>query len=242
MTLNIRAMTYNIHSGFGRHGYDLHTIFQAIEHEQPDLVGLQEVDFALRRSRYVNQAQWLADRLGMNAIIGGTRLRGRYGNALLTRWPTTFVMNHNLTVRPHPGRACLEAHLTTPKGTLRCYVTHLGLVPQERMAQVKRLIREVIAIDDGHDPVLLMGDFNTVSRSRVSRFLQRRFTDAFAAVGNGRAATYHARLRGVRVDYIYAAGLTAMTSRVVSTQWAATGSDHLPLIAVLRAHFDGKVS
>jgi endonuclease/exonuclease/phosphatase family metal-dependent hydrolase len=240
MTVNLRAMTYNIHSGFGRHGYDLHTILRVIEPEQADLVALQEVDFALRRSGYVNQAQWLADRLNMHAIIGGTRRQGRYGNALLTRWATTFVMNHSLTVRPHPGRACLEAHLTTPKGTLRCYVTHLGLVPQERMAQVKRLTREIIVTDGGHEPALLMGDFNTVSRSRVSRLLRRRFTDAFKVAGNGRAATFHARLRGMRFDYIYAAGLTPIAAHVVVTRWSARASDHLPLVAVLRADFGGK--
>jgi endonuclease/exonuclease/phosphatase family metal-dependent hydrolase len=176
----------------------------------------------------------------MHAIIGGTRRQGRYGNALLTRWETTFVMNHSLTVRPHPGRACLEAHLTTPKGTLRCYVTHLGLVPQERMAQVKRLTREIIVADGGHEPALLMGDFNTVSRSRVSRLLRRRFTDAFKVAGNGRAATFHARLRGMRFDYIYAAGLTPIAAHVVVTRWSARASDHLPLVAVLRADFGGK--
>jgi endonuclease/exonuclease/phosphatase family metal-dependent hydrolase len=238
--VNLRAMTYNIHSGFGRHGHDLHSILRVIESEQADLVALQEVDFALRRSGFVNQAQWLADHLSMHAIIGGTRRQGRYGNALLTRWPTTFVMNHNLTVRPHPGRACLEAHLTTPKGTLRCYVTHLGLVPRERMTQVKRLTREIMATDGGDEPALLMGDFNAVSRSRVSRFLRNRFTDAFAASGNGRAATFHARLRGVRVDYIYTAGLTPITSHVVVTRWSSRASDHLPVVAVFRADFGGK--
>jgi len=230
-------MTYNIHSGFGRHGHDLDRILGVIEPEQADLVALQEVDFALRRSGYVNQAQWLAERLRMHAIIGGTRRQGRYGNVLLTRWATTFVMNHNLTVRPHPGRACLEVHLATPNGTLRCYVTHLGLVPQERMAQVRRLMWEIIATEGSHEPALLMGDMNTVSRSRVSRVLQRSFTDAFKVAGKGRAATFHARLRGVRVDYIYAAGLTSIAAHVVATRWSARASDHLPLVADLRADF-----
>jgi endonuclease/exonuclease/phosphatase family metal-dependent hydrolase len=233
-------MTYNIHSGFGWRGHDLESILGVIRAEQADLVALQEVDFALRRSGYVNQAQWLAERLGMHAIIGGTRRQGRYGNALLARWPTTFVMNHNLTVRPHPGRACLEVHLTTPNGTLRCYVTHLGLVPQERMAQVRRLMREIIATDGSHEPALLMGDMNTVPRSRVSRVLRRRFTDAFELAGKGRAATFHARLRGVRFDYIYAAGLTPIAAHVVSIRWSARVSDHLPLVADLRADFSGK--
>lgn len=239
--MHLRAMTYNIHSGFGKNGYDLQAIGSAIEHERVDLVALQEVDFGLRRTGYVNQAQWLAAQLKMHAIVGGTRRQGRYGNALLARWPATFVMNHNLTVWPHPGRACLEVHLTTPKGALRCYVTHLGLLPQERMVQVTRLTGEIIAADEGHEPILLMGDFNTVPRSRVSSQLRSRFTDVFAAVGNGRAATFHARLPGVRFDYIYAGSrLTPITSHVAVTPWSAQGSDHLPLVAVLSTASGGK--
>lgn len=235
--MRFRAMTYNIHSGFGRDGYDLDTIVRAIEHEHVDLVALQEVDFELQRTGYVNQARLLADRLGMHAITGGTRRQGRYGNALLSRWPARFVKNHELTVRPYPGRACLEAHVTTPKGTLRCYVTHLGLLSQERMVQAQRLTREIIAADRGHEPTLLMGDFNTTSRSPVSHHLQSRFTDVFAIVGSGRAATFHSRLRGVRFDYIYTANLAPIASHVAVTPWAAKGSDHLPLVAVLRAAF-----
>lgn|SRR5574341_264157 len=239
--MHIRAMTYNIHSGFGRDGYDLHAISRAIEHERVDVIALQEVDFGLRRTGYVNQAQWLAARLQLHAIVGGTRRQGRYGNALLTRWPATFVMNHNLTVWPHPGRACLEVHLATPKGTLRCYVTHLGLLPQERMVQVARLVEEILAVEEGHDPMLLMGDFNTVPRSRVSSQLRHRLTDVFAAVGNGRAATFHARLPGLRFDYIYAGPrLTPLSAHVAANPWSAHGSDHLPLVAVLSAAFGGK--
>ncbi|MBI3622051.1 MAG: endonuclease/exonuclease/phosphatase family protein [Nitrospirae bacterium] len=240
--MHLRAMTYNIHSGFGQDGYDLRTIVRAIEHERPDVVALQEVDFGLWRTGYVNQAQWLAAQLGMHAFMGGTRRQGRYGNALLTRWPTTFVKNHNLTVWSQPGRACLEAHLITPKGLLRCYVTHLGLLPQERMVQVKRLTREIIDTNGSHEPILLMGDFNTMPRSRVSHHLRSRFTDVFAVVGNGRSATFHARLPGVRFDYIYTTSLTPIASHVAVTPWTAKGSDHLPLVASLRAAFRVKCS
>ncbi|HET8761121.1 MAG TPA: endonuclease/exonuclease/phosphatase family protein [Nitrospiria bacterium] len=236
-------MTYNIHSGFGQDGYDLQAIRRAIEHERVDLVALQEVDFGLRRTGYVNQARWLGDRLGLHAIAGGTRRQGRYGNALLTRWPATFVMNHNLTVWPQPGRACLEVHLDTPKGTLRCYVTHLGLLPQERTVQVTRLIEEIITKDAEHAPVVVMGDFNTVSRSRVSGRLRARFTDVFHAVGNGRAATFHARLPGVRFDYIYTSPrLTPLSCHVAASPWSERASDHLPLVAALSVAFGAKRS
>lgn len=233
--MRLRVMTYNIHSGFGRQGYDLDAIYRTIEHEKADVVALQEVDLGLRRTGYVDQAQWLADRLNLYPFTGPTRRQGRYGNALLSRWPATLVRNHDLTIWPQAGRACLEVHIETPKLALHCFVTHLGLLPQERMLQVSRLVERVVSSDGRpHAATLLMGDFNTIPRSRVSHKLRHRFTDTFHAAGEGRSATFHTRLPRVRFDYIYAdATLAAVTCRVVVNPWSDRGSDHLPLVADL---------
>jgi endonuclease/exonuclease/phosphatase family metal-dependent hydrolase len=233
--VRIRVVTYNIHSGFGRHGYDLDAIQRTIAHEAPDVVALQEVDFGLRRTGYIDQAQWLADRLHLYPVTGPTRRKGRYGNALLSRWPATCIRNHDLTVWPQPGRACLEVHLDLPKITLRCFVTHLGLIPQERVAQASRLIECIKeSEDDANGGVLVMGDFNTIPRSQVSHWLRRRFIDAFHAAGEGRAATFHTRLPRVRFDYIYMnEALYPLSCRVAVNPWSDRGSDHLPLVADL---------
>jgi endonuclease/exonuclease/phosphatase family metal-dependent hydrolase len=232
--MRLRVMTYNIHSAFGRHGYDLDAVYRAIEHEAPDVVALQEVDFGLRRTGYVDQAKWLARQLRLHVFPGPTRRSGRYGNALLSRWPATFTANHDLTVWPQPGRACLEVHLDVPKAPLRCFVTHFGLVPQERMIQAAHLMERIIGPDEPETAVLLMGDFNTIPRSRVSSRLRLRLTDAFSVAGAGRSATFHTRLPRLRFDYIYFSERFApLSCRVAINQWSNRGSDHLPLIADL---------
>jgi endonuclease/exonuclease/phosphatase family metal-dependent hydrolase len=233
--MRLRVMTYNIHSAFGRHGYDLDAICRAIEHEAPDVVALQEVDFGLRRTGYVDQAKWLGRRLGLHAFHGPTRRKGRYGNALLSRWPARFIHNHDLTVWPQPGRACLEVLVDAPKTPLRCFVTHFGLMPQERVIQAMQVVERILAVEEHEAAVLLMGDFNTVPRSRVSGHLRDRLIDAFHAAGEGRAATFHTRLPHVRFDYIYLGEtLSPLSCRVAVNSWSAHGSDHLPLVADLR--------
>jgi len=238
--MRLRVMTYNIHSGFGRRGYDLDAVCRAIEHEAPDVVALQEVDFGLRRTGYADQAQWLAERLGLHAYRGPTRRQGRYGNALLSRWPAKLVQNHDLTIWPQPGRACLEVHLDAPKGTLHCFATHLGLVPGERVLQMTQLIEEVVdPTTRKHGAVLLLGDFNTIPRSHLSSQLRKHLLDAFHVAGVGRAATFHTRLPRLRFDYIYVnRSLHPLSCRVVWNEWSARGSDHLPVVADLQLGHD----
>ena len=73
--MHLRAMTYNIHSGFGRDGYDLRTIVRVIEHERPDVVALQEVDFGLWRTGYVNQANGWPPSSGCTRLWAGRAVR-----------------------------------------------------------------------------------------------------------------------------------------------------------------------
>ena len=57
----LRVMTYNIHVGVGMDKkLDLQRIADVINHEQPDLVGLQEVDRGVRRTEGKDQIAELA--------------------------------------------------------------------------------------------------------------------------------------------------------------------------------------
>src|SRR5690606_29309907 len=78
------------------------------------------------------------------------------------------------------------------------------------------------------DPFLLCGDFNSTPHNWEYGRLGRGLTDAFAAAGSGRGATYHAHARFARIDFI----LASPAWRVVSARVAeAPLSDHLPVIA-----------
>ena len=99
---NDAILTYNIHKGIGGRDrrYRLGRILAVIEAENPDIVCLQEVDRNVRRSRFHDQPQLLADYFGNLERIYqmNVRLReGGYGNLLLSRWP--LKSHHHLSLR-----------------------------------------------------------------------------------------------------------------------------------------------
>src|SRR5215213_4982755 len=88
----VRLLSYNIHKGVGGtdRRYRLQRIIDVICAEQPDLVCLQEVDFNVKRSRFDNQPDILADKLQANAScyqLNHPYRDGGYGNLILSRWP-----------------------------------------------------------------------------------------------------------------------------------------------------------
>lgn len=61
--LAMRLLSYNIHKGIGGRDrrYSLERIIGVIEHENPDIICLQEVDRNVRRSHYHDQMKMLAE-------------------------------------------------------------------------------------------------------------------------------------------------------------------------------------
>lgn len=87
----LRFLTYNIKAG-RYHPDGLEAVAQRIEPLAPDIVALQEVDRGAARSQGADQPAWLAQRLGLAPAFGCSFTLpdgGEYGNALLSRWPTT---------------------------------------------------------------------------------------------------------------------------------------------------------
>jgi len=83
-------------------------------------------------------------------------------------------------------------------------------------------------LKDETDPVIVMGDFNSTRHNWDFNHIREGFQDAFAIAGSGRGATYHARYRFARIDFILASPeffvLSAHVPRVVL-------SDHRPVVA-----------
>src|SRR6185436_149389 len=95
-----------------------------------------------------------------------TLRKGRYGNALLSRYPMTIHRNIDLTVGNRKRRGCLHARLTIQKGQLPpheldVFNLHLGLQGGERTQQVGLLSRSAEFLAVAKDaPCLVAGDFN----------------------------------------------------------------------------------
>lgn len=119
-------MTFNIHAGIGTDGlYDLERVAALVREQQPDLLGLQEVDRGWDgRSSFDDQPARLAELTGMLPCYGptialdargtaagegspvddakdadgpGARPRREYGNLILSRLPITMQRHTGAT-------------------------------------------------------------------------------------------------------------------------------------------------
>ncbi|HEX6447051.1 MAG TPA: endonuclease/exonuclease/phosphatase family protein [Streptosporangiales bacterium] len=235
----MRVATYNIHHGVGLDGrLDLGRIARVLERERPDLVGLQEVDRHFSaRSGGVDQAQWLADRLGMAVVFGPNidleppapgRPRRGYGGAVLSRYPVE-APEHRLLVRV-PGteqRGVVSVRVHEAGRSLAFYTTHF----EHRSRGVRRRqATEVLEqVADGPASAVVVGDLNATPHSPELRGLFGPLRDAWAA-GRGDGDTHRSDRPRRRIDYVlHTPDLVAERVHVAG----GDGSDHLAVVADL---------
>jgi endonuclease/exonuclease/phosphatase family metal-dependent hydrolase len=221
--------SYNIHRCFGTDGhYTPERTAEVIDALDADVIGLQEVDMRLLVDGRA-QLDFLADRLSLNPVPGPNikGRRGKFGNALLTRWPVLSVRRTDLTVRHFEPRGAILAELNVRGQPLRVVVTHLGLNAAERRLQVRHLL--LALEEEGHDDMatIIMGDFNEWRPTRgCLRTIDRRFGLSLMP------RTFPSRLPLLPLDRIWAwpaDGLKRLS--VYATPLSRMTSDHLPLRA-----------
>lgn len=174
------------------------------------------------------QLDFLAETLALHAVAGPNikGRRGKFGNALLSRWPVRAVQRTDLTVRHYEPRGVIVAEIEVDGVGVRVAVTHLGLNAAERRLQVRHLLA---ALDEGHGdiPTIIMGDFNEWRPTRGAlRFIDRRFGTSLMP------RTFPSRLPLLPLDRIWAwpsPGLRRLS--VYATPLSRITSDHLPLRA-----------
>ena len=178
----VRVLSYNIHHGQGIDGkLDLVRIANVILSVKADLVALQEVDQNVRRSGNVDQPAELAQLTNMNVVFGANiKLQGgRYGNAILSRWPIKRHENHLLPkVDDGEQRGVIEAEVVLPdvNRSVIMFVTHLDHRPddRERVASAK-VINKLIARQSSQ-PAVLAGDLNDTPESEALSLLEKMWT------------------------------------------------------------------
>lgn len=183
-TLRLRVLTYNIHHAEGvDKKLDVERIARVIIETKPDLVALQEVDQKVTRSRAVDQPEELARLTTLHSVFGGNIEfgGGKYGNAILSRFPVTRYRNHRLPNRDDgEQRGVLEAQIAIPglRQPLVLFVTHLDhrSGDQERFESAQAI--NSLAVKHGPGPALLAGDLNDTVGSRTLREFAKEWKDA----------------------------------------------------------------
>lgn len=238
--MRFRLVTYNMHKGIGGvdRRYRPERIIEVLEHCQPDIVLLQEVDANVPRSNRDRQADLFADALGFRhrAFFANVKLReGHYGNAIMSRFPLSHVDNIDLSIRLKKRRGALVAqcHLRFDGQTRTVYLlnVHLGLAGFERSIQVRRLLaNDLLSHVHQNTAVIAAGDFND-PRGRLGR---RLLGPAGFHLVTGRTKTFPA-IRPMRpLDRVYTRGKLGVVHSFASrTRVARRASDHLPVVVDL---------
>ena len=129
----VRVVTYNIHTCVGvDRRYDPARIVAVLRGIDADIACLQEVDARRRIERHADQWAYLSEATGCQVVLGGGDRRGRFDNAILTRFPVLAARTLDLTVAGYEPRGAIDADLLIGDRVLRVIATHLGLRASER--------------------------------------------------------------------------------------------------------------
>jgi endonuclease/exonuclease/phosphatase family metal-dependent hydrolase len=188
----VSLVSYNIHYGSGYYdsyikgaeGDDRYTYLNQVADiiRDADIVALQEVDLSLKRSHFINEAEYLAQKVGFRywafADNWNFKLfpftspvhfsRTRTGHAILSRYP---VKESHVTIFDKP-RASLwhrmfflwrtqqYADIVVDGRTLRLFNVHLE--SESRTDREDQAVQLVDLAKESPYPVVLMGDFNAL--------------------------------------------------------------------------------
>jgi endonuclease/exonuclease/phosphatase family metal-dependent hydrolase len=233
---SVCVVTYNIHACVGvDRRYEPARIAAVLREIDADIVCLQEVDIRRGSRLHGNQAAYLAEATGCEIILGASPRdhRGRFTNAILTRFPVASARAIDLAVSDYEPRAALDAELMIGDRVLRVLATHFGLHAGERRLQANRLIAALgEPFTEGQRAaraVLLVGDLNEWrGRSGGIRDLDRCLGPSAAP------RTFPSWMPVLPLDRIYADGPAVLRDvHVYRSPLARLASDHLPLVGSL---------
>jgi endonuclease/exonuclease/phosphatase family metal-dependent hydrolase len=246
--MNLRLLSYNIHRAIGvDRRFRPERIATILAHHDADIVLLQEVDVGAPRSRRLDLAQDLADRLGYphHAVGLNVQLReGMYGNATLSRYPIVQERNIDLTVDSGKARGCLYTSIELPAKTGRhkeiaVFNLHLGLSFKERPRQIGMLVRsdEFRALGL-QDSCLVAGDFNdwwTRLAPIFTEILEFECATNHNTGYQNSFLTYPSFSPTGGLDKIFCRGGVAIVrGRRCRLRVSKVASDHLPVIADIK--------
>lgn len=206
----------------------------AIGDFSPDIVFLQEIPHTYRLKQFIDE------------FFNG---QGdyRYHTAKRCAIVTRGTIHHNihlpksrsqlLAVEMPDGRRLelVNIHLQSAATNLKLYRRDCWWEHRKNRLQREVELAYVLAVLDQQTefprvPTIIAGDFNAPANDSIHRILERRFTDAFGAVGTGWGNTYHRSLPLLRIDQIYCSDkLVPVRSRTFTVD----GSDHRLVIADL---------
>jgi endonuclease/exonuclease/phosphatase family metal-dependent hydrolase len=232
----LRIVTYNIHKC---RGLDRRVSPERIARVLADLdagvIALQEVVHSHLDRDETDQARAIAGLLGMHCAFGQARAfrrTGRYGNAVLSRFPILGTKNYDITANPREPRACLRADIETPGGLVHVFNVHLGTGFYERRRQAHHLVsHRILNNSELRGARVMLGDFNEWTRGLTTEFLTAHLESVDVHAFLRRRRTYPGVFPFLHLDHVYFDRALALEDfRVHRSRRSLVASDHLPLV------------
>jgi endonuclease/exonuclease/phosphatase family metal-dependent hydrolase len=176
---SLSIATYNIHYGYdGKWNFTLDQQVETIRESGADVVALQEVDTGRLTSYSVDDALYLARRLGMQVAYLPT-IEHLTGIAVLYRDPQAPVVSRLLT-SDEEQTGIIGVSLSSGERQVGVYGVWIGLNPSEAERQVEQALEFI-----GEQPlVAFAGDFNLEHGDPpIERIKGAGFIDPFQALG-----------------------------------------------------------
>ena len=228
----LKVMTYNIHHANPPQKpgvIDIDAIAKVINSEQPDIVGLQEVDQFTNRSGKIDQAKVLAEKTGLyyqffKAIDYDG---GNYGITILSRYPIRKATKIDLPqVEPGEARVLSFVEINLPSRKELIFAnTHLDATRNDgnRVAQMQKILD---VLKSNKIPTIILGDLNCEAKAKPIHMLDEQFVRSCV---NSCGFTIPQINPNKTIDYVALknADWKILSHRVLAEQYA---SDHLPIV------------
>ncbi len=238
----MRLLLYNIRYGVGA-GASMHMplpgagyilgnqnvlpdIISFIKSMDPDIVGLIEVDTGSIRSRRINQAETIADELGMNSSY-----ETKYGAKSLNQLvPIIRKQGNAFLAAPRVHGETFHYFDTGIKRLIielemeafAVFLVHLSLKYRHRHLQLRKLYD---LIEETEKPVIVAGDFNTFwGENEIYLFMRAA---GLRSANTSSLPSYPSRSPRKELDFVlYQEGIEVTHFEIPQVRH----SDHLPLV------------
>ena len=219
----------------------------------PDILGIQE--------GLIHQVEFLASKMNDYKYVGVGRedanRKGEYCAIFFNEKKYKLLKNSTFWLSENPNevsigwdaaleRICTYALLETINGGNKIWVfnthfDHVGNIAREESARL--LLEKIKMLNIQEDPVLLMGDFNALEKSKVIHILRQGLNDTMRDTDiehKGPVGTFNNFLNNQeiikRIDYIFSKGFQTISHQHVDKKLDNGNhiSDHLPVFVKVK--------
>ena len=244
--MDIYAVTWNIKAGRNPDGSyppkrneNLKRIAEKIAGCDASIACLQEVDLGTIRSGRINQAAFIADRLSeltgerwhYDYISSIKMMMGSYGNAIISRFPLTTVLQQPLSKKySAENRSFILTRMDFYGGCLFIGNFHLGLKGDQPIQAAK--IKQVLYSHEFNRGKLLIGGDLNQSEGEAAYNIMRKNKFAMEDSGpSGIGTLKREGVKSVKADFWFCRGVSMDTSRSMVID--SDISDHMPVMIYL---------